>query len=158
MPYFYLEIGPPWAPRAPRGRDTTETPPRHHRDTTETRSEPKMPYFYLKKGPRSRKCLIFTYKRALGAENALFLPRNRAPGDSPGPRGPQPGSRKHHRDTTETPPRHHRDTTETPPRHHRDTLGTENALFLPKKRPSEPKMPYFYLQKGPRSRKCLIFT
>ena len=94
-----------------------------------------MLYFYLKKGPRSttegestvspwgrhprsRKCLIFTQKKALGTENALICATS----------------------------------------HRGDTLGAENALFLPKKGPWEPKMPHFYLKMGPRSRKCLIFT
>ena len=70
-----------------------------------------MLYFYPKKGPRSRKCLIFTQKKALGTENALICATS----------------------------------------HRGDTLGAENALFLPKKGPSEPKMLHFYLKKGPRS-------
>ena len=104
-----------------------------------------MPYFYVENAPQVRKIyrntLILPHQTHLGAENALFLRKKRGPGDVRErfcadakaflrPRG-RPGAVLCEGQSVFEPQR------------------TSESLFCRTKRTSEPKVPYFYIKKGP---------
>ena len=136
---------------------------------TKRTSEPKMPYFYLKKGPNLSAYLRRPRQEHSRARNHYKKRAKVAPatGATFMQVEPDPGG-----DPLKNPKKHHKKP--LPPR---EVYGREEGgwlgwlgwagwvtgkgigfRFCRTKRTSEPKMSYFYLKKNPRSRKCLILN